>query len=154
MTDAVTEEMVDAFYEAFINADCDRLAGMIHDDVVWSTRGPVAVLRFCGERRGKDAILELSGKTLPEVFSRIHLKRESLVIEGDRAAVLNLQTAQRRKDGRAITYRFAHFFRFKDRKIIETATLIDSFNAAEQVLGQVLPLSEREPADAGMVVIL
>lgn len=154
MTEAVTEEMVDAFYEAFLNADCERLEGMIHDDVVWSTRGPVAVLRFCGERRGKAAILELSRKTLPEVFSRIHLKRESLVIDGDRAAVLNLQTAQRRKDGRTTTYRYAHFFRFKDGKIIETTAIIDSFNAAEQMLGQVLQVPEREPAEAGMMVVL
>lgn len=153
MTDAVTEEMVDAFYDAFLRADCNRLAGMIHDDVVWSTRGPVAVLHFCGERRGKEAILELSRKTLPEVFSRIHLKRESLVIDGDRAAVLNFQTALRRKDGRATAYRYAHFFRFKDGKIIETTAIIDSFNAAEQMLGQVLPLPERESADAGWVVI-
>lgn len=152
--DAVTEEMVDAFYRAFVNGDRERLDLLIHDDVVWSTRGPVAVLRFCGERRGKKAILELSANTLPEIFDRIELKRESLVIDGDCAAVLNHQTALRRKDRRVTTYRFAHFFRFKDRKIIETTTIIDSFNAVEQVLGQVLPLPEREPADAGRVVVV
>ena len=68
-----------------------------------------------------------------------------------RAAALNFQTARRRADGRTITYRFAHFFRFKDDKVIETITIIDSFNAAEQVLGHALPIDSASavtPPDA------
>jgi len=139
MTYTVAKEVVDAFYDAFVKPDGDKLADLVHDDVRWTTRGPIDVLRFCGTHHGKARVLELATKTLPTVFTDIKLVRESLVIDGDRAAALNFQTAQRRSDGRVITYRFAHFFRFKDGKVVETTTIIDTFNAAEQVLGHALP---------------
>ena len=140
MTYTVTKDLVDAFYDAFIKPDADKLAGLVHDDVRWTTRGPIEILSFCGAHRGKAHVLKLATQILPGLFGDIRLVRESLVIDGDRAAVLNFQTAQRRSDGRIITYRFAHFFRFKDDKLIETTTIIDTFNAAEQVLGHALPL--------------
>ncbi|MBS0534880.1 MAG: nuclear transport factor 2 family protein [Proteobacteria bacterium] len=139
MTNPVTKELVDAFYDAFVKPDGEKLAALVHDDVRWTTRGPIEVLSFCGTHHGKAQVLELSTQILPKLFRDIRLVRESLVIDGDRAAALNFQTAQRCADGRVITYRFAHFFRFKDGKVIETTTIIDSFNAAEQVLGHALP---------------
>lgn len=134
----VTKEVVDAFYDAFVRPDGDKLVDLLHDDVRWTTRGPVEVLSFCGTHRGKAQVLDLATRILPALFSDIQLVREFLVIDGDRAAALNFQTAQRRADGRTTTYRFAHFFRFEDDKVIETTTIIDSFNAAEQVLGHAL----------------
>lgn len=150
MTYTVTKELVDAFYDAFVKPDGDKLAQLVHDDVRWTTRGPIEVLSFCGIHHGKAQVLELATRTLPTLFASIELVRESLVIEGDRAAALNFQTSRRRSDGRIATYRFAHFFRFKDDKVIETFTIIDSFNAAEQVLGHALPLDGAvTPAGAG-----
>lgn len=140
MTHAVTKELVDAFYDAFGKPDGEKLAALVHDDVRWTTRGPVEVLSFCGTHHGKAQVLELSTRMVPKLFRDIRLVRESLVIDGDRAAALNFQTARRCADDRVITYRFAHFFRFKDGKVIETTTIIDSFNAAEQVLGHALPI--------------
>lgn len=151
MTYVVAQEVVDAFYDAFVKPDGDKLAQLVHDDVRWTTRGPIGVLSFCGTHHGKSQVLELATQTLPTLFADIRLERESLVIEGDRAAALNFQTARRRADGRTITYRFAHFFRFKDDKVIETITIIDSFNAAEQVLGHALPIDSASavtPPDA------
>ncbi|MBS0245515.1 MAG: nuclear transport factor 2 family protein [Proteobacteria bacterium] len=149
MAYTVAKDVVDAFYDAFIKPDADKLAGLVHDDVRWTARGPVEVLSFCGTYRGKAHVLKLATQILPSMFSEIRLVRESLVIDGDRAAVLNFQTALRRSDGRVTTYRFAHFFRFKDDKLIETTTLIDTFNAAEQVLGHALSIdSAATPPDS------
>lgn len=145
MTHTVTKELVDAFYDAFVKPDGAKLAELVHDDVRWTTRGPIDVLSFCGTHHGKAEVLELATRTLPTLFARIELVRESLVIDGDRAAALNFQTSRRRADGRVVTYRFAHFFRFKDGKVIETTTIIDSFNAAEQVLGHALPTDGAVP---------
>jgi hypothetical protein len=59
-------------------------------------------------------------------------------------------SARRPKDGRVISYRVANFFRFVDGKIIENLSLLDSFDAAEQVVGHSLT----QPAlakDGGLV---
>jgi len=149
MTHTVTKELVDAFYDAFGKPNGEKLAPLIHDDVRWTTRGPIDVLSFCGTYRGKAQVLELSTRMVPRLFRDIRLVRESLVIDGDRAAALNFQTARRADDDRVVTYRFAHFFRFKDGKVIETTTIIDTFNAAEQVLGHALPVDgAASPPDA------
>jgi hypothetical protein len=50
-------------------------------------------------------------------------------------------------DGRVISSRLAHFMRFRAGKLIENLSLLDSFNAVEQVLGH--PLSVHHPASGG-----
>ena len=61
-----------------------------------------------------------------------------MVVDGDRVATLNRLSATRSDDGRVISYRLAHFMRFRDGKVVENLSLIDSFDAAEQVLGHPL----------------
>ena len=58
------------------------------------------------------------------------------MVDGDQLAMLSRQSARRTADGRAISYRVANFMRFRDGKVIENFSLIDSFDAVEQVLGQ------------------
>jgi hypothetical protein len=76
---------------------------------------------------------------------------DSVVIFGDRAATLN-RLSGRRADGRAISYRVAQFIRFKDAKVAEYCSVIDSFDAAEQVLGHSISLVERKPVGDGTCV--
>ena len=52
--------------------------------------------------------------------------------------------ARREADGRVISYRVANFVRFRDGKIVENLSLIDSFDAVEQVLGR--PIEVPTPA--------
>jgi ketosteroid isomerase-like protein len=66
-----------------------------------------------------------------------------MVVDGDQVATLNRLAATGR-DGRVIRYRLAHFMRFRAGKLIENLSLLDSFDAVEQVLGH--PLSVHHPA--------
>ena len=42
-----------------------------------------------------------------------------MLIDGDRVATLNRLSARRKGDGRIISYRLAHFMRFRDGKVVE-----------------------------------
>jgi len=154
MAHTVTRQVVDAFYDAYTTGDRDKLAAMLHDDVEWSISGPISVLRYCGERHGKAQVLELACNILPSVLADLKVRPESVVISGDSVATLNRMTARRRSDGRQIGYRFAHFIRFQDGKVIETLSIIDTFDAAEQMLGHSLALRDDLPERARNLVLL
>jgi len=146
MAHPVTRQVVDCFYDAYTTGNRDKLAAMLHDDVDWLISGPVAVLHFCGRRHGKAQVLELATQILPNVLSDMRVTHESVVIDGGQAAILNRMVARRRSDGRTIAYRFAHFLDFTaDNKVIGTLSIIDTFNAAEQILGHSLSIQDDEP---------
>jgi ketosteroid isomerase-like protein len=66
---------------------------------------------------------------------------EVVLIEADRAATLNRLTGLQHPTGRTVSYRCAHFLRFSGGKVIELRAVIDSFDAAEQILGHPIDLS-------------
>lgn len=134
---AVRRDVVQAFYAAYAARDPARIAEFLHDDVVWTISGPIDVLPFCGTCHGKAAVLDLVERKVPNVFRVFSFVSESMLVDGDRVATLNRLSA-RRVDGRVISYRLAHFLRFRDNKVIENLSLIDSYDAAEQVLGRSL----------------
>ena len=79
---------------------------------------------------------------------------EAILVEGDRLAMLNRQSSRRASDGRAVSYRVANFMRFRDGKVVENISLIDTFDAVEQLLGCQLAVGDapRTGAD-GLVVV-
>ncbi|MCK9918735.1 nuclear transport factor 2 family protein [Microbacteriaceae bacterium K1510] len=135
MSHAVSREAVEAFFKAYAVRDVVRVAPFLKDDVLWTISGPVDLLPFCGTRRGKAAVIDLLGRTVPSVLRVFKFTTEQLLVDGDRAASLNRLSARRTADGRTISYRVAHFMRFADEKVAENFTFIDSFDAVEQVLG-------------------
>ena len=60
---------------------------------------------------------------------------EEILIEGERAATFMRLSAIHAATGRAVSYRCAQFLRFSDGELVEFRAPIDSFDAAEQVLG-------------------
>jgi ketosteroid isomerase-like protein len=143
---------VEAFYEAYIDRDVARIAPFLDDNVEWTISGPVDVLPFCGTRHGKAAVLELIERLVPEVFHVFCFVPSSMLVDGDQAATLNRLWAKRTDDGRVISYRLAHFMRFRDNKVIENLSLLDSFDAVEQVLGHPLG-AQADRAGATMVAL-
>jgi ketosteroid isomerase-like protein len=139
MTQPVPRSLVEAFYRAYETRDPDNIAPYLADDVEWTISGPVGVLGFCGSRHGKAAVMDLLGRQVPEVFKVLNFTPEIMLIDGDRAAILSRLSA-RHKDGRAISYRLSHFLQFRDGKIVRNSSLIDSFDAVEQVLGHPLAI--------------
>lgn len=153
MTKAVSRAVVEAFYEAYGVRDCDRIGEFLGDDVAWTVSGPVDVLSFCGTYHGKAAVLDMFGHRTRQVFKVIKSDLYSLLIDGDRVAALTRLTAKHHDDGRVISCRLAHFMRFRDGKIVENLSLLDSFDAVEQVLGHSLATHERAPADCDLIAV-
>ena len=146
MTQQVTRAVVDAFYKAYTERDVEKIAPFIDDEVEWTISGPVDILPFCGKRHGKAAVLDLIERLVPAVFRVTGFVPDTIVVEGDRVATLNRLWATRGDHGRVISYRLAHFMRFRDGKVIENLSLIDSFDAVEQVLGHSLDVRRGHPA--------
>ena len=132
MTHTVTLETAQAFYKAYAARDIAGMAEFIADDVEWTISGPVGVLPFCGTRQGKKAVLDLIEKGVPSVFRVVSFVLDQLLVDGDRVASLNRLSAHA-PDGRVISYRLAHFLRFRDALIVEICELPDG-SAYEAVI--------------------
>ncbi|MEI9805945.1 MAG: nuclear transport factor 2 family protein [Pseudolabrys sp.] len=143
----VPRPVVDAFHKAYATRDPHQVAAFLHDDIEWTVSGPIDVLPFCGTFRGKADVLDLIARLVPGVLRVFSFVSDSILVEGDRVAMLSRQSATRTDDGRVISFRVANFLRFQDGKVIENLSLLDSFDAVEQVLGH--PLSGHEDALAG-----
>jgi len=152
MTEPVARAVVDAFFKAYADRDIETIAEFIGDEVEWTISGPADVLKFCGTFHGKAAVLDLMGRLVPEVFKIFCFVPSTMLVDGDKVASLNRLWAKRTEDGRVISYRLAHFLRFEDGKVVENFSLIDSFDAVEQVLGH--PIAAQPIVAAGNVVAL
>lgn len=138
---AITRDLVEAFYAAYTARDSAAMAPFLAEDVEWTISGPVDVLPFCGSHRGRQAVLDIVDQRIPAVFTVFAFVRDQMLVDGERAATLHRISA-RTPHGRVISYRVAHFFRFAGGKLVENLTLIDSFDAVEQVLGHPLAVHE------------
>jgi ketosteroid isomerase-like protein len=138
MTYEVPRARVEAFYRAYATRDVAAIADFIHDDVLWTISGPVDLLPYCGTHRGKEAVLDLIGRQVPQVLRTVNFVADAILVQGDRAAMLSRKSGKRAKDGHSVSYRVANFMRFLDGKVLANLSLIDSFDAVEQVLGRSL----------------
>jgi ketosteroid isomerase-like protein len=154
MAGEVSRAVVEAFCAAYAVRDVEKVAAFLHDDVVWTISGPVEVLSYCGTHRGKAAVKDLIAQKVLSMFRVVSFTQESFLVDGDRVAMLNRRTAQRIADGRVISYRVANFLRFQDGKVIENLSLLDSFDAAEQILGYSLAVRTDRELDTGNLVSL
>jgi ketosteroid isomerase-like protein len=153
MSKPVPRAIVEAFYHALSIRDMDRLADYLNDEVVWTISGPVDILPFCGQRVGKDVVTKLLERDIPTLLSSRRFVAKTMLVDGDRAAVLGKLTATKRHGGRAISYRIAHFIQFRDEKVIDYVSIIDSFDAVEQMLGYSLDAYDGYRVDGNIVTV-
>jgi ketosteroid isomerase-like protein len=153
MTEPVSRVVVEGFYQALACCDMQALAPYLDDEVVWTISGPVDILQFCGQRRGKAVVLKLLDRDIPLLLAKRRLVPQAMLVDGDRAAVFGKLMASRCDVGHPISYRIAQFVCFRDGKVIDYVSIIDSFDAVEQVLGHPLVCDERAAADGDLVVV-
>ena len=153
MTEPVSRATVEAFYRAYSARNVERTGDFLGDKVDWTISGPIDVLPFCGTYRGKAAVLDMMEHVVPRVLDIVKFEPTTMLIDGDRVATLNRLTARHEGDGRIISYRLAHFLRFRDNKIVENLSLLDSFDAAEQVLGHALTAHEGESSTGNLIAV-
>jgi Ketosteroid isomerase-related protein len=150
----VDRSYVEAYFDAFAARDTKAFAGFLHDDVCWTISGPIDVIPYCGVYRGKAAVLDVMERRARNVLSVVRISRENFLVQGNRGAALTRLTACLAADGRTVSYRVANFFRFEDGKLIENMSLMDSFDAAEQMLGHAIDVGDAPPlADDNIFII-
>jgi ketosteroid isomerase-like protein len=153
MSSPVPRAVVEAFYHALSIRDMDTLATFLDDQVVWTISGPVDILPFCGQRVGRDVVIKLIARDIPTLLAGRRFVAKSMLVDGDRAAVLGRLTATKRDGGRAISYRIAHFIQFRDNKVIDYVSIIDSFDAVEQMLGYSLDAYDGYRVEGNIVTV-
>ena len=149
MDNLVLRSVVEAFFKAYAARDSEKVAEFLHNDVEWKISGPVDIFPFCGIHHGKATVLDLMSRQVPAVLRVFRFVPDAFLIEGNQAATLTRLSAKCTSDGRVISYRVANFFRFKDGKVISNLSLLDSYDAVEQVLGHPLHDHEGQLVDTG-----
>lgn len=154
MTEAVSRAAVDAFYEAWISRDPERIGATLDDDVEWHVNGPSEVIKICGFWRGKAAVVERFTRLVPGVVDFKHLEIEHLLVDGDSSAMFGRITSRHRESGRVISHRASHIVRYRKGKVVYFRVVNDTFDAAEQFLGHPLNVNDASaPASDGLVVV-
>ena len=145
MATHVTRQLVHDYYQARLSRDPARLAAFLDDDIQWSIAGPVDLMPFCGQRRGKQAVIDAIVRHVPSQLEVTDMELDEVLVDGDRAATFSRLTARHTRTGRVITYRCANFLHFRNNRIIRFHGLMDTFDAAEQMLGHAIDVRSREP---------
>ena len=70
MTTGTSRELVEAYFKALLSRDPLRIAQILHDDIEWSLGGPIDLLPFCGQRSGRNAVVETLVRHVPSVRNR------------------------------------------------------------------------------------
>ena len=140
MTMIVSHELVRAFYKARLSCNPAEIASLIDDDIDWTISGPVDVLPYAGHRRGKEAVLRALVEEGPTSVKLRDLAIDNIGVDGD-TAITRTRVIGTHRTGRAISYQCAQLIRFRDGKIVLFRAIIDSFDAAEQMLGRPFDVS-------------
>jgi ketosteroid isomerase-like protein len=139
VTASATHAIVHELYDAYERRDFERVAAVIHDDIDWIIYGPVLVFPFAGPRRGRNNVLKALA-AIAESYVVESYKREVIIVEGDRAAVMSDASFRQRATNRMLRFRIANFLRFQDGRLIEFREFINSFDVVEQALGHELKI--------------
>jgi ketosteroid isomerase-like protein len=135
MPEPVSRATVEAFYEAYMSGDPERIGALLDDDVEWHVTGPVDIIQVCGSWRGRRAVVERFARLVPRVISSRSLHIEHLLIDGDKSAMFGRMTSRHCTSGRVISHRASHIARYRGGKVVFFCVVSDSFDAAEQYLG-------------------
>ena len=135
MTRHPTRVAVEQLYEAYARGDGERVAALIDDDIDWMIHGPVQVFPFEGPRRGKAEVLDVLA-AIAKDYALERYRPEVIIVEDDRAAVMSDVAFKQRATGRTLRMRLVDLLRFRDGRVVEFREFSDSFDAAEQALGE------------------
>lgn len=143
MTETTIRPIVEAFYQASAERDIERTMSFIADDVDWLVQGPVDIFAFLGQRRGKAAVREGYREIARKLeITGYHI--EALLVDSDRAAALIRLASVVRATGKIMSVRTSQFSRFRNGKMVEMRSVLDSYDMVEQVIGRALDVTPLE----------
>jgi ketosteroid isomerase-like protein len=120
---------VQEIYAAFGGGDVATILSKLADDVVWESEGP-AVISFSGIRRGK---AEARGffEALGADHSNPQLTITEYVASGDTVMTIGRYTATVNATGKKFDSPIAHYWKFRDGKVIRYVGLANTAAALE-----------------------
>lgn len=150
MTTATSRDRIDSFLETLATRDPESIGSFLADDIDWLLTGPIELFPYCGQRIGKEAVVD-AYRLIARTLNITELKRDHALIDGDSVATL-ARIGARHESGHEVSLRVATFTRFRDGMVFEMCTIMDSLGMVEQVLGRPLDLSsEAAPALASVI---
>ncbi len=132
---ASARAVIEDIQDAFRRGDYARIAARYDDEIDWLFHGPPGVFPEIGRRLGKVAVFKAL-EALNLHYRFVSHVTEWLVADDDHAASIADVTLMQRSSDRTIRCRVASFQRIRDGRVIEYRGFMDSFDAAEQVLGR------------------
>ena len=135
---------VEAYYRALCAQDYDAIEDFLDDDAEWSFSGPVDALPYCGTYRGKARIRYVLEHKIAETLGTRTIVADYFLADAGRGALLG-RLIGKLTSGQTISYRIAQFFTMRNGKVIEHRTLLDSFDAVEQVIGRRISIAPGRP---------
>jgi uncharacterized protein len=122
-------ETVQGLYAAFGRGDISAIMAMLADDVVWESEGP-AILSFTGTRRGKTETLGFF-QALGSDHVNPQLTISDYVASGDTVMTLGRYAATMKATGKKFDSPIAHYWKFRDGKVIRYVGLSNTAAAVE-----------------------
>lgn len=153
MTDAVSRATVEAFYEAYMSRDPERIGTFLDGDVEWHVGGPVDVMAVCGSWRGKAAVIDRFRNQVPKIIQFKKLDIEALLVDGSTSAMFGRVSSIHRATGRIINHRVSHLARYRDGKVTHFRVINDSLDAAEQFVGHRIDLNSDPDGAGGLIAV-
>jgi ketosteroid isomerase-like protein len=142
MAQTITRAYIESFYRARLSRDADLIGPYLDDQVDWLIAGPFELLQFCGQRHGKAEVMDTLTRIMPSIMHVTKVELDAVLIERDRAATFSRLTGVLTGSGRVISYHQAQFLKFLDGRIVEYRSIFDSFDAAEQMIGHPIALTD------------
>ena len=126
---ADTTATVQELYAAFGRGDLGGILAKLSDDVVWESEGP-ATISSSGVRHGK---AEAQGffEGLNNDFTDHQLTITDYVASGDTVMTLGRYAAAAKSTGRKVDTPIAHYWKFRDGKVIRYVGFSDTAAALE-----------------------
>lgn len=139
MSEQLRERIYD-LYAAYSKGKFDFVLNHFDERAEFTSYAPVEVFPYLGRRHGRAAIAETMNKIKLE-FETIAFHPIFIVAGNEDAAAILLARLRQRATGRIIQLLLAHFLRLREGRIVELREFMDSFDAAQQVLGHQLKLT-------------
>jgi len=128
-----------AIHRAINERQFDDFDALLDDDVNWAIYGPIDMFPFLGQRRGKEAVLDVV-RQIAEHFRVHRFDRETIMLGVDSASSMMRYTLTSLESNKPISLRLAHFAQFKAGRLSSIRVLVDTFDLVEQALGRPIHL--------------
>ena len=123
-------EVIQRLYDAFAARDAEAMVACLDDDVEWVL---VDGFPYGGTHRGPQAVLDEVWRPMATEWKGWTAIPDSILVDGDHAAVTGTYTGTFRATGKAFRARFAHVFALRSGRICRMEQFVDA-EAVHQAL--------------------